>query len=369
MRGALFISLGLAGLSTLLILLVLIAGTNKHVLVDWFFLKANTGALSVSSKLSNSTYLSDLSKVSGTDLVGSNANSSSLGIGNWTTISLFTSCTDTNSSVTCSTPHFGFSFSPSTGLKLDSTGLQGSHGLVSIPSYGHLSQFLGIAYILALLLTVLTKGMNILSCCVPRAVIASAFTSILATIFLLAASGAALGVFINLKGKWNAALLSAGIKTALGSKLFIVSWIATVLMLLNSILLCVSYRHQSKQGRQRGMARGVGVIDHSGMDKSGVGTETFAAPKRTRTLQLLKKVGTWKRQKYTQIEKQPAVRGIPNDEDILNRRGFGGGEDEDEDEIELARHSTRGIPLQPFGNTQTKDISAAYEPYRQAGGE
>ena len=112
------------------------------------------------------------------------------------------------------------------------------------------------------------------------------------------------------------------------------------------------------------MARGVGVIDHSGMDKSGVGTEVFAAPKRTRTLQLLRKVGTWNRQKYTQIEKQPAVRGIPDDEDILNRRGFGGGEDEEEEE-ELVRNSTRGIPLQPFGNSQTRDVTSAYEPYRQ----
>ena len=113
------------------------------------------------------------------------------------------------------------------------------------------------------------------------------------------------------------------------------------------------------------MARGVGVIDHSGMDKSGVGTEVFAAPKRTRTLQLLKRVGTWNRQKYTQIEKQPAVRGIPDDEDILNRRGFGGGEDEEEEEVELVRNSTRGIPLQPFGNSQTRDVASAYEPYRQ----
>jgi hypothetical protein len=325
--------------------------------------KANTAALSVSSKLSNSTYLKDLSTVTGNDLVGSNATAASLSIGNWTTVSLFTSCTDANNSISCTTPHFGFHFNPSTGLKLDTPGLQGSSTLNSITGYAGLSQFLGIAYILALLFTVLTKGLNILSCCIPRAIIASVTTSILATIFLLAASSAALAVFTNLKGKFNTTLLSAGIKTALGNKLFIISWIATVLMLLNSIMLCVSYRHNNK-GKQRGMARGVGVIDHSGMDKSGVGTEVFAAPKRTRTLQLLKSVGTWNRQKYTQIEKQPAVRGIPDDEDILNKRGFGGGEDE-EDEEELVRNSTRGIPLQPFGNSQTRDVTSAYEPYRQ----
>lgn len=384
MRGALFISWGLLFLSTILILLVLIAGANKHVLVDWFFLKvnptsvpicactdsskANTAALSVQSKLSNSTYLKDISKVSGNDLVGSNATAASLSIGNWTTISLFTSCTDANNTISCTPPHFGFDFNPSTGLKLDTTGLQGSSALNSITGYAGLSKFLGIAYILALLFTVLTKGLNLLSCCVPRAIVASVTTSILATIALLAASSAALAVFTNLKGKFNTALLSAGIKTALGNKLFIISWIATALMFLNTIMLCVSYRHNKQGRKQRGMARGVGVIDHSGMDKSGVGTEVFAAPKRTRTLQLLKKVGTWRPgQKYQQIEKQPAVRGIPDDEDILNRRGFGGGEDEDDDEVELVRNSTRGIPLQPFGNAQTKDVTSAYEPFRQTG--
>jgi hypothetical protein len=41
MRGALFVSLGLLFVSTILILLVLIAGANKNVLVDWFFLKVS----------------------------------------------------------------------------------------------------------------------------------------------------------------------------------------------------------------------------------------------------------------------------------------------------------------------------------------
>jgi hypothetical protein len=242
--------------------------------------------------------------------------------------------------------------------------------LVSIPSYGSLSQFLEIAYILALLFTILTIGLNILSCCIPRAIVASALTSILAALFLIGASSAAIGVFTNLRGKYNAVLLSAGIKTALGNNLFIASWIATMLILPNSITICLSYRHNNKHGRQRGMARGVGFIDHSGMDKSGVGTEVFAAPKRRRTLQLLKKVGTWSRQKYTQIEKQQAVRGIPDDDDdILNRRVFGGAEDEEEEEVELVRNSTRGIQLQPFENSHTRDVTSTYEPYRQVGAE
>jgi hypothetical protein len=197
----------------------------------------------------------------------------------------------------------------------------------------------------------------------PRAIVANVTTSVLATIFLLAASSASIATFTNLKGKINTALLTAGVKTALGNKLFIVSWIATVLMLLNSIILIIAYR-QNKKHKQRGMARGVGVIDHSGMDKSGVGNQVFAAPKRTRTLQLLKNVGnTWNRQKYPQIEKQSTVQGIPDDEAVLVQRGFGGGEDEDDDE-ELVRNSTRGVPLQAVGNGNGRN--AAYEPHRQA---
>jgi len=39
MRGALFVSLFLCVISTVLLLLILVAGTNKNILTEWFFLK------------------------------------------------------------------------------------------------------------------------------------------------------------------------------------------------------------------------------------------------------------------------------------------------------------------------------------------
>jgi hypothetical protein len=300
--------------------------------------------------------------------VGSDADASSLGLANSYTVSLFSSCAENNSSTTCTSAQFGYHFNPLSDLKLDDTGMQGSFSssfLGSI-SYGSASKFIGIAYIFALLLTFVTQGLNILSCCAPRAIIASATTSILATIFLLAASSTAVAVFTKIKGQFNSELAAAGIKTALGNKLFIVSWIAFALLFLNSILLCVHHR-RNKQTRQRGLAKGKGIIDHSGMDKSGGDVKVFAAPKRTKTLQLLKGIPMWNRHKYAQIEKQTIFKGVSvndhDDKEVLVKRGFGGGEDEDD---ELVRGSTRSIPLQPLGNNgATRDVNTAYEPYRQ----
>lgn len=256
-------------------------------------------------------------------------------------------------------------------MRLDETGAS-----VHDVNYSGVSVFIGIAYIAALLFTVATWGLNILSCCAPRAIVAGLVTSLVATISTLAASIAALVVFANIKGKFNKELVQTGIKTALGNKPFIVSWIAFGLLFTNSILLCLHYR-QGKQtrARNRGAAKSVG-INSKGMDKNDGEEAGFAPPKRTKTLQLVRDAAMnitspWSKQKYAKIGEPTVVKNVGGNEDRANlvNRGFGGGEDEDDDRDELVRGQTRGIALQPFGNSgPTREKNTAYEPFRHTPG-
>jgi hypothetical protein len=324
--------------------------------------------MSIASKLSNSTYLKDLSTITGNDLVGSNANASSLGLASSYTVALLSYCLETDSSTTCSSPKFGFYFDPRSDLKLDDTGLQGSFSssfIHTISSYGSTSGFLGVAYVLAFILTFITPAFSILAWCAPRAVIGGAITSVLSTIFLFAASVISIAIFSNVTGSFNSNLTAAGIKTALGSKLFILSWIATVLSLISSTLLCISSRRAAEN--RRGVGRG--IIQHGDQDKDGA--QVNISTSGPRKLTLLQRSLTWNRHKYSQIERQPAVRivGQNDDEDVLLSRGFGGGEDEygHGEEEELVRGSTRGIALTGLGGKKAKiDVETAYEPYRQS---
>jgi hypothetical protein len=322
--------------------------------------------MSIASKLSNSTYLKDLSTITGNDLVGSNANASSLGLASSYTIALLSYCSETDSFTTCSSPKFGFHFDPRSDLKLDHTGLQGSFSSSfahAISSYGSTSGFLGVAYVLAFILTFVTPAFSILAWCAPRAIIGGAMTSILSTIFLFAASITSIAIFTDVTGSFNSNLTAAGIKTALGNKLFILSWIATVLSLISSTLLLISSRRAT--GKRRGIGRG--IIQHGAQDKDGSQVNVSTSGPRKPTL--LQRSLAWNRHKYSQIEKQPAVKiiGQRDDEDVLLSGGFGGGEDEHDhgEEEEFVRGSTRGIALTGLGGNKAKtNLETTYEPYR-----
>ncbi|KAN0095635.1 SUR7/PalI family domain containing protein [Hyaloscypha variabilis] len=368
MRG--FIPPVLCLLTLVLIVLVLIAGSSSHVLVDWFFLKADTTGLSVPSKLSSSTYLKALSTVAKTDYVGSNSSASSLGLATSYTISLLSYCAESSTSTVCSKPQFGFHFDPLSDLQLANTGLGGTLPATftkAISSYGSASKFLGGAYLLAFVLTFLTPLFGILaSCCAPRAIIGGAITSSLATIFLLAASALSVAIFKTVKSAFDSDLGPAGIKTSFGDKLYVLTWIATVLSLMSSVLLCASSRSSNRKGKSRGM------IIPSSTDKDGSKVGVVSSTAGPRPLTLLQRSLTWNKHKYAQLsaKKKPSpvvkVTGADDydDEDVLlEQRGFGGGEDEEEEE--MVRSSTRGIPLTAIsGSKPAKDTDAAYEPFR-----
>lgn len=331
--------------------------------------------MNIASKLSNSTFLQDLSTVSGTDLVGKNASASALGLGSSYTVALLSYCSEGGPDGTeCSKPKFGFHFDPLKDLKLDNTGLSGSFPsklLNAIKTYGTSTEFLAAAYLLAFIFTFFTPVFSIIATCAPRIIIGGAISSIFATFFLFAASVAGIVIFTNVKGSFNSDLVAAGIKTALGNKLFILSWVATVFSLISTVLLWIHARRAIKNHR-RGMGKNM-IIPNS-TDKAGAPDSLPSGNNGPRKLTLLQRSLTWNKHKYAQISKgrdnpKVVLVGVHDDdgEELLSR-GFGGGEDEhDVEEDELVRGSTRGIPLSGMGgNKASRDMNTAYEPFKHS---
>lgn len=216
-----------------------------------------------------------------------------------------------------------------------------------------------------------TIVLNFVAYIFNRLIFSSAITSIFATIFQLAASAASTATFINLQNRFDEELSPVGIRTKLGKNLYIASWMAFAILLVNSLQLCYTYQRSKAIRRKRSVGRGKGMIDPAGLHKpGGESNKAFVPPKRTRTLQLIKNkipfVGA--RHKYAEIGRQPGVRSITvtdhdTDRKTLIQKGFGGDEDEDDDREELVRGSTRGIAMAPLGG---KPSDTAYEPFRHA---
>jgi len=302
--------------------------------------------------------------------VGGNSSASALGLANSFTVSLLSYCAQGTSSTICSKPAFGFHFDPLVDLNLGSTSLQTSlpaSFTKTLSNYGSASKFLGGAYLLALILTLLTPIFGLLAAfCAPRAIYGGAITSFLATVFLLAASGLSIAIFKAVNSAFDSDLGPAGIKTAFGDKIYVLTWAATVLSFISTILVCLSGRKSKIGGTRRGM------IIPSATDKDGSNVGVKSATAGPKPLTLLQRSLTWNKHKYAAVGKKQSpivkVTGAPGeaDEDILlEQRGFGGGEDE-EDEEELSRGSSRGIPLTSMSGSSKveKDMNTAYEPFR-----
>ncbi|KAH8597849.1 SUR7/PalI family-domain-containing protein [Bisporella sp. PMI_857] len=352
-----------------LTLLILLAGLNKHVLPDFYFFKTDTRNVSASSELSTSVFLQDLSTISGTDLVGPAASRTSLNISEEYTISLFGYCEKENGERKCSPRKIGFNFNPLKDLKLAGTSL--SAAISKMDPYTKAAWFLGIGYIVAELLIGLTLILSFFNR--RKTIVTSAVFSSLATTLLIAASAAAIAVFSKYKGTLNDKLLSsANIKSALGNRMFILSWVATAVSLILTIVLIIHAQRSKKLTRHRG----VGLLDPNSTEKGGLDPDAHMVPRSAKPAApgFLAKMPTWNRHKYAQIDEQQGSKGAANkkpanDADELISRGFGSGEDEDDEDRDLVRGATnqpRGIQLMPMvgGGLPSRDVDTAYEPYR-----
>ncbi|KAK0636458.1 SUR7/PalI family-domain-containing protein [Bombardia bombarda] len=248
-------------LSFVLILLLLLAGVNNS-LTQIYYLKTDTTNLSIPAKLASSTFLKDLSTVSGGDFVGQPSTASTLGLASSYTISLLTTCAHfPDGSISCANPRVGAWFNPPADLRLDGTSLQGTYSdqlLSSLSSYSRTSRFLAGAYVFSAILLVLST----LAACLSAAPL-GAITTSLAAILLLAASIASVVIFRNVNAAFNDDFSSsAGLTSSLGNVPVALSFVAFALALLAAAAFVVRIRSSSgpalPRGRRGPIARSVG---------------------------------------------------------------------------------------------------------------
>lgn len=376
-----FLPLLFSLLSFILILLILIAGTN-NALSSLYYLKTDTSSLSVPSKLSSSTFLADLSAVSGADYTGSAATASSLGLADTYTLLLLTSCAHFPAGVVCERPSIGFAFDPASHLKLDSTSLQGSSppALVSaLSAYHRTSAFLADAYVISAALVALAPVAGVLGATGRRrpAAVAAAVLASLASVFLFSAAVAAVVVFRGLSAQINAAFGAAGLRSEVGVAPVALGFVAFVLTLVTAVVFVVRARSNVRQAtRGRVVARSIGT-DVKG---SGGPEEAGAAPGGKPGL--WKRIPTWSAHRYVQVEKQPALlttadvaagsmEAVVVTSPAGTRTRVEGGDDwAGDDEYASGGgggdggRGQKGIPMLSLGgNKRERDVTTAYEPY------
>ncbi|KAB5555029.1 SUR7/PalI family-domain-containing protein [Coniochaeta sp. 2T2.1] len=376
-------------LSFVLVLLILLPGTNNS-LSSLYYLKTDTSSLSVPAKLSSSTFLADLSAVSGADLTGSPATASSLGLADSYNLLLLTSCAHfAGGDVACEKPRVGFGFDPASNLKLDSTSLQGTFPpalLSALSSYHRISGFLGGAYIVSAVLVALSPIAGFLAARSRAAGLAAAVLSSLASILLFGAAVAAVVVFRGLNTQINSAFASSGILSEVGVAPVALGFVAFVFTLLTAVIFSIRARNGgSVSPRGRVIARNIGGTEYDAKGGPPGGPDQVGGdgPKPG----LWKRIPTWSKHQYVQVEKQPALlktntMGARSLEAVVvtspaGTRTRADGDEDDwaasvEDEFDSGvtggggarAQQQKGIPMLSLGgNKRERDVNTAYEPY------
>ncbi|KAI1462108.1 hypothetical protein F4805DRAFT_194142 [Annulohypoxylon moriforme] len=333
--------------SLILALIVILSGVGGHVLAE--YITISTEDMNVPSKLSGSALLKDLSTIGGLDWVGEDRDAESLGLAPSYSLNLLTSCSEDDGSTTCETPKIGFKFNPSSDLHLEGVSIDGmssSEYSDELQSYGKTSTFLGAGYIVGTIFTALTCLFIIVSCFFHGAVIFGLLTSGLAFIFLLASSIVSATSSHKLKTAFNDALEDSGVRTDTSPRMIGLGFGAAFAVVIALVLMFFQLQASRKQRRQGGF-------------ESKSGPQDGPVPKPG----LMRRVTTWHRHKYMEVEKQKPIfhRGSSPEDD---RRGLVATVEDD-----FSHGYPSDFPMGPMQKkyeSHSRNPSAAYDPHANA---
>ncbi|KAH8900249.1 hypothetical protein GQ53DRAFT_212656 [Thozetella sp. PMI_491] len=374
-------------ISIVLAIIVLAAGVHNQ-LSQIYYLKVETKGLSAPSKLSNSTFLADLSTVSGTDFVGANTTAQTLGLADSYTITLLTSCAhfDGISGVLCLSPSLGFSFNPATDLRLESTSLQESFSkelLDALSNYSKVSRFLALGYVVGVVLLALGTMSDWFSHRSLAAGIFASFFGLISTILFFAASVTAVVVFKKVSDSYNDSLNSHGLSSSLGYIPVGLGFAAFLFALFSTSAFAVHAKGSSSSGQGRRGYRNAGGMSRglvTGADP--LEAEPLSGPRGpAQKPGLWGRMPTWNRHTYVQVEKQGALGRndlhaqravvVDSEHDVPEeavRRRLDNDWAAHDDYSHAPSHgpdSQSSIPMLTLGsNNRSLDQDTAYEPFK-----
>ncbi|KAI0400463.1 SUR7/PalI family-domain-containing protein [Xylaria palmicola] len=282
--------------SLLFTLITLLSGVGGHTTAS--YLTIDTTNLALPAKLSNSVFLQDLSKISGTDLVGQSRTRQTLGLSQTYRVSLLTTCGegDDGAPTSCVAPRVGFAFDPVSDLKLDraalaqGTTLSGAY-YAQLRTYAAVSTFAAAAYILAALLAVASCLAVALSRRAGRAILVARVSSGLGAALVLAATVATIVVFVRLRGVFDGALGDLGVRTTTAAGAFGLSAAATLVSAAEFALVLFIRPETAGYGLPYHAEKTTAAGAPTSRDGSGAGAGAS----------LLNRVQTWNRPRYAPI--------------------------------------------------------------------
>lgn len=229
-------------------------------------------------------------------------------------VALLTACGQNDGgSTTCSDPRVGFTFNPSSDLKLDPATAQGTLSTSyysQLRTYTAVSTFVAVAYILASLLTVLSCLAILLSRRFERAILASRIASGISAILLFAATVASIVTFIRLRDAFNSALGDTGVKATISSSAFGLSAAASVASIAAFVVLVLI--RTSGSGYRLPYHREKRTV-REGADGNEAGTMLRENRATGAGIGLLGRVATWNRPRYAQLDGKKPLSGYSRD--------------------------------------------------------
>ncbi|KAF2968272.1 hypothetical protein GQX73_g5330 [Xylaria multiplex] len=298
--------------SLIFTLLTLLSGVGSHTTASYLTVDATN--LAIPAKLSGSAFLQDLSTISGSDLIGQSRTRQNLGLSATYSVSLLTACgSNDDGSTTCFTPRVGFTFNPSSDLKLDRTAAQGTLAKPyynQLNTYASVSMFVAVAYILTSLFTVVSCLTIVLSRRFQPAILISRVVSGIVAILAIAATIASIVTFVKLRDTFNGAVGDIGVTTTTNSSAFGLSAaasVASVAAFISTLFIrptAPGYRSPYHNDK-RGVDGGAGAREAGLMSREARTANVGAG--------FLDRVPTWNRPRYTQLDAQKSINAHSRD--------------------------------------------------------
>ncbi|KAI9848931.1 MAG: hypothetical protein M1838_000311 [Thelocarpon superellum] len=251
--------------SLICILLVGLGGTNQsnNTLNNFYFLKTDTRNFKANATLNLIPDTNLDNNILGDVLQNGEDN---INLKDFYTVSLWNYCNGTveadNSSHVdaCGKPvgSFYFNFVDVWGLNNSIAGENFPKELQSgLNTYAAVSKWMYIAYVIAFVATVVELVVGFFAIFSRWGSLATTLASSVSSVFVLAASATATGLFATLMGTINSVFKDLGIVPSLGKSMFITTWLAVAfswaagLFWLFSVCCCAAHSRNPRQGGVR----------------------------------------------------------------------------------------------------------------------
>ncbi|KAI9825844.1 MAG: hypothetical protein M1832_000785 [Thelocarpon impressellum] len=232
--ACIFVPFALTLASLICIILVGLGGTNKsdRNLSNLYFFRADTSGFQADAKLDVIPGTDLDNKLIGQGLADAKKN---LDLKDFYTVSLWGYCAGSGTTNTtrkveeCSKPRARYWFNFVEVWKINDTAIVNQFPKqlqTGLNTYKTVAGWMYVAYVIAFVSTLVELVFGLAAIFSRWGSLATTIASTVSSIFTLAASATATGLYLSLMGSFNSALKDYGVKSNLGHNMFVATWLA-----------------------------------------------------------------------------------------------------------------------------------------------